>query len=112
MLDAMMDNIQSVPETTIQLRYFSHLGDDLHFTRPLDAADASEHLCLRQVSLRQEADEQPHCAGALVALYKAWVENTWLRRDLAFRIIVPLQSFDEQQILRVPDDSHHTLALL
>jgi hypothetical protein len=38
----------------------------------------------------------------------AWVENTWLRRDLAFRIIVPVQSFDQQQILRVPGDSHHS----
>jgi len=44
-----------------------------------------------------------------VALYKAWVDNTWLTRDLSFRIIVPLESFNEQQILRVSDDAlQHT----
>ena len=32
-----------------------------------------------------------------MALYEAWVDTTWLRRDLAIFIIVPLQSFDGQQ---------------
>ena len=81
----------------------------LPFTQPLDATYANELLCLRQVSsLRLPADKQPQCPGALVALYQVWVENTWLRRDLAFRIIVPLQSFDQQQILCVPDNSYHS----
>jgi hypothetical protein len=51
---------------------------------------------------------QPQYPGALVAFCKVWVETTWLRRDLALRIIVPLQLFDGQQMLHVHDDSYHS----
>jgi hypothetical protein len=93
-----MDNVRSVPENTIQLRCIPNLWDK-YFIQPLEAADASELLCLRQVSLRLPAEEAASMS-----------RERWWRSTRQGMGTLPLQSFDEQQILPMgmPDDTHHS----